>query len=104
MPFASRPGFSKSGPPPVPLENTRGVFLDFEPLADAQSFDPKDFAGCRRGNEQFMPLLTRDFEVHKEILKLDRVCHADGLKTISRPPAAHGDVFADGIRIEEFCL
>src|SRR5688500_2665566 len=87
----------------MPLQNPLCLRRDFETFAHALIFNPENFAAASRSNQESMPALARNLLVHKKILKLDRVRHADGLEPIARPPVPQFNLLTDSVCIKEFC-
>src|SRR5687768_16103906 len=87
---------------PVPSEHFSRCFCDLEPFADPQALDPEDLAanGCRQ--HERVPPFARNSLVHKQVLELCRMRHADGLKPIASAPMPQDNPIAHRLCIEEF--
>src|ERR1035437_1896192 len=93
--------FCLSVPLPEPLQTPRRLGSQLEPLCNAQTFNPNNFSAHRRRHHQSPAHGSRNFLVREQILKLDRMLHADGLKAIARLPMPQNNRRTDFVRVKK---
>jgi hypothetical protein len=62
------------------------LWTQLESFRNPQIFHPKQLSSRRGGHNQVVPHRFWNLLIDKEILKFHRLRHADGLKTVARPP------------------
>jgi hypothetical protein len=83
---AEKPQQGHLRPFPAPLQAANRLLCELEPFRNPHPLNPKHLS-FRRGSDYKLPPPTpRNPLIAKEILQFDRERHADGLKTVARPP------------------
>ena len=68
------------------MQAANGGFSKLKSFPESNSFDPKHFAAGCGSDDGLVALISWYLVIDKEILQFDGMSHANGLKSVSRPP------------------